>query len=296
MPWLELRCTCDEGVAEVLSDALISHGALSVSVEDADAGSDHERPIFGEPGSSAGQIWRRNRLVALFDAGCDAAAQLAAAAGACGLEPPSFGLQEVADQDWVRQTQSQFEPIRISQRLWIVPTWHAAPDQHALVIRLDPGLAFGTGSHPTTRLCLQWLDGQALAGRSVLDYGCGSGILAIAAARLGAGAVCATDIDAQALTAARDNARANACAIDVVDVDHCIALKSDVVIANILTNPLKVLAPALVGHLAPGGRLTLSGILESQEDEVIAAYAPLIALRICGREDGWICLTGVAGG
>ena len=294
MPWLELRCTCDEVIAEALSDALIDHGALSVSVEDADAGYDHEHPIFGEPGSAAGQIWQRNRLVALFDAECDAAAQLAAAAGSCGIEPPSFGLQEVADQDWVRQTQSQFEPIRISQRLWIVPTWHAVPDPNALAIRLDPGLAFGTGSHPTTRLCLQWLDGQPLAGRSVLDYGCGSGILAIAAARLGASPVCATDIDAQALIAARDNAKANACAIEALGVDQCTTLRADIVIANILTNPLKVLAPALVGHLAPGGRLTLSGILESQEDEVIAAYAPLIALRICGRDDGWTCLTGVA--
>ncbi len=294
MPWLELRCTCDEGVAEVLSDALINHGALSVSVEDADAGSDHERPIFGEPGSFAGRIWQRNRLVALFDAQCDAGARLAAAADDCGIEPPSFGLHEVADQDWVTKTQSQFEPIRISQRLWIVPSWHAAPDPNALVIRLDPGLAFGTGSHPTTRLCLQWLDGQTLAGRSVLDYGCGSGILAIAAARLGASTVCATDIDAQALITARDNAKANACTVEVRDVDQCAALRADVVIANILTNPLKLLAPALVGHLAPGGRLTLSGILESQEHEVVAAYAPLIALQSCGRDDGWTCLTGVA--
>ena len=296
MPWLELRCTCDETVAELLSDALVDHGALSVSVEDADAGSDHERPIFGEPGSAAGQIWQRNSIVALFDAGCDAGAQLAAAARTCGLEPPAFSLHEVADQDWVRQTQSQFEPIRISQRLWIVPTWHTAPDPHALVIRLDPGLAFGTGSHPTTRLCLQWLDRQSLAGRSVLDYGCGSGILAIAAVRLGASLVRATDIDAQALIAARDNAQTNACALEIVEVDRCMSFKADVVIANILTNPLKVLAPALVGHLAPGGQLTLSGILESQEDEVIAAYAPLIALRSCGRDEGWTCLTGVAAG
>ena len=293
MPWLELRCMCDEGVAEAMSDALMAHGALSVSVEDADAGSEQERPIFGEPGSTAGQIWQRNRLVALLDAGCAAASLLAAAAGDCGLATPAFELQEVADQDWVRQTQSQFEPIRISPRLWIVPTWHAVPDPSALVIRLDPGLAFGTGSHPTTRLCLQWLDGQALAGRALLDYGCGSGILAIAAARLGARVVCATDIDPQALIAARDNAKANACAIEVVAVDDCAALKCDIVIANILTNPLKVLAPALVGHLDPGGQLTLSGILGSQEDEVIAAYAPLIALKTCGREDGWTCLTGV---
>lgn len=295
MSWIELHCTCDEVVAEAFSDALMMHGALSVSVEDADAGSDHERPIFGEPGSAAGQVWRRNRVVALLAADSDAQTVFARAAADCDLVLPLFELRLVSDQDWVRRTQSQFDPIRISERLWIVPSWHTAPDPDALVIRLDPGLAFGTGSHPTTRLCLRWLDAQPLVGRSVLDYGCGSGVLAIAAARLGANLVSATDIDPQALTSAADNAADNRCAVQILDLEDSLGVKADFVVANILTNPLKVLAPALVGHLAPGGRLALSGILEAQEEEVIAAYAPLIRLRNFARDDGWTCLSGTLG-
>ncbi len=292
MSWIELHCTCNAVVAEAFSDALMMHGALSVSVEDADAGSDRERPIFGEPGSSAGQVWRRNHVIALLAADSDAQAVLGRAAADCDLAIPRFELRPLSDQDWVRQTQSQFDPIRISERLWIVQSWHSAPDPHALVIRLDPGLAFGTGSHPTTRLCLRWLDAQSLVGRSVLDYGCGSGVLAIAAARLGANPVSATDIDRQALTSAADNAADNKCAVRILDLKESSGVKADFVIANILTNPLKVLAPALVGHLAPGGRLALSGILESQEEEVIAAYAPLIRLQNFARDDGWTCLSG----
>jgi ribosomal protein L11 methyltransferase len=293
MTWIEAVCLCDEAVAEALSEALMAAGALSVSVEDADAGGAAEKAIFGEPGSPTGQVWNRNRVVALLDGGADAAAVVATAAAACGIAPPAHDCRHVAEQDWVRQTQAQFDPIRVSQRLWIVPTWHDAPDDPAAtVIRLDPGLAFGTGSHPTTRLCLRWLDSLALAGHSVLDYGCGSGILAIAAAKLGAAPVRATDIDPQAGIATRDNAMANQSEVRFIDVDRTNGVKADVVVANILTNPLKVLAPALVGHVAPGGRLALSGILEEQEAEVIAAYAPLIHLARFALEDGWTCLTG----
>jgi ribosomal protein L11 methyltransferase len=235
--------------------------------------------------------------VALIDAGADAQAIAREAATAAGYaEVPPHTIQEVADQDWVRLTQSQFDPIRISERLWIVPSWHEPPDPNAVAIRLDPGLAFGTGSHPTTRLCLQWLDAHIKGGESVLDYGCGSGILAVAAAKFGASPVFATDIDPQALIASRDNAAANDCTLDIRGTDALTGLTADVVVANILTNPLKVLAPALVGHLKPGGRLTLSGILDSQEDEVIAAYKPLISLTAFRREDGWTCLTGIKSG
>jgi len=293
MSWIEAVCLCDESVAEALSEALMDAGALSVSVEDADAGGAAEKAIFGEPGSPTGQVWNRNRVVALLDGDADSAAVIAAAASACGIAPPAHECRAVAEQDWVRQTQAQFDPIRVSQRLWIVPTWHEAPDPAATVIRLDPGLAFGTGSHPTTRLCLRWLDSVPLAGRSVLDYGCGSGILAIAAARLGARPVRATDIDPQAGVATRDNALANQSDVEFLDVDRTNGIRADIVVANILTNPLKVLAPALAGHVAPGGRLTLSGILEEQEAEVIAAYAPLITLARFALEDGWTCLTGV---
>jgi len=293
MPWLELRFICPEREAEAFSDALMEAGALSVSVEDADANTADEQPMFGEPGSTVEGAWRRNVVVALCDMDIDTAALAAEAAAAAGLaKVPQFHTKEVADQDWVRLTQSQFDPIRISQRLWIVPSWHEPPDPAAVAIRLDPGLAFGTGSHPTTRLCLQWLDQNIQPGQSVLDYGCGSGILAVAAAKFGAAPVFATDIDPQALIASRDNAQANDCTLEIRATDALIGLRTDVVVANILTNPLKVLAPALVGHLKPGGRLTLSGILESQEGEVIATYAPLIVLSAFRREDGWTCLTG----
>jgi len=296
MPWLELRFICAEREAEAFSDALMEAGALSVSVEDADANTAAEQPMFGEPGSTVEGAWRRNVVVALCDIDADTQALAATAAAAAGLAAvPQFHTKEVADQDWVRLTQSQFDPIRISQRLWIVPSWHEPPDPEAVAIRLDPGLAFGTGSHPTTRLCLQWLDQNLKPGQSVLDYGCGSGILAVAAARFGAAPVIATDIDPQALIATRDNALANDCALDIRGTDALGGISADVVVANILTNPLKVLAPALVGHLKPGGRLTLSGILESQESEVIAAYAPLIALTAFRREDGWTCLSGTRG-
>ena len=319
MPWRELRFVCDAALADTISDALMDAGALSVSVEDADAGTAAEQPLFGEPGSAAEAAWRRNAVVALVDAGLDEHSMVAAAARAAGSSaPPVFTSTDVPDQDWVRLTQSQFDPIRISARLWIVPTWHTAPDPSAIAIRLDPGLAFGTGSHPTTRMCLAWLDQHVSPAHSVLDYGCGSGVLAIAAALLGARAVTATDIDPQALIATRDNAAANRCEVTVYAVGHlpptesakstlgaketretktaAVAAgaekKADIVVANILTNPLKVLAPALSARVADGGRLTLSGILDSQAQEVIAAYAPFIPLDIWRAEEGWVCLSG----
>ena len=296
MAWRELRFICDAARAEALGDALLEAGALSVSVEDADAGTADEKPLFGEPGSAVEAGWQRNCVVALFDARTDTAAlcvQVTVAARAAGLpDAPQCTWSDVAEQDWVRLTQSQFDPIRISTRLWIVPSWHAAPDPAAISIRLDPGLAFGTGSHPTTRMCLAWLDQHVQVGNSVLDYGCGSGVLAIAAALLGASPVAATDIDGQALTATRDNAAANACAVTTHSAGALPPGTHDIVAANILTNPLKVMAPALAGRVRLGGCLTLSGILESQADEVIAAYAPFIALAVWRSEEGWVCLSG----
>ena len=296
MSLFELRVDCDEAHADALSDALLEAGALSVSVEDADAGSAGEAPIFGEPGAEPSRVWQRNVIVALLADEAGAAPLLASAAAACGIEAPHFTVVPVADEDWVRKTQSQFDPIRISPRLWIVPSWHAVPDPQAIAIRLDPGLAFGTGSHPTTRLCLLWLSQAGLTGTQVLDYGCGSGILAIAARKLGAAHVTATDIDTAALTSTRDNAAANDCDVTVLAPDDVGSLKADVVVANILTNPLKVLAPALAGHVRRGGRLTLSGILDSQAEEVIAAYQPYLRLAPFGCEEGWVCLSGTMTG
>ena len=299
--WVSVALETDAAHADALSDALLAAGAISVSVEDALAGTDLETPQFGEPDATgsgpATPLWNESRVVALFDPGEDLIGRIAAAAAAAGIEDlPEIELENVAEQDWVRLTQAQFDPIKVNQRLWIVPSWHAAPDANAINLILDPGLAFGTGSHPTTFLCLQWLTETLRGGPgtqlSLLDYGCGSGILGIAAARLGAASVLGVDIDENALIAARDNAANNGVTIALRHSRDKLDERFDIVVANILTNPLCVLAPLLVGRLAPGGRIALSGVLASQADQVIAAYAPLIALRVGAELDGWVRLEG----
>ena len=293
---VELTLSADGHSAEALADALVEAGALSVSVEDADAETPDEQPLFGEPGYvPTRHAWRSSRLRVLVDA--DGGDELVAqASAAIGIEPPAIEARAtVADTDWVRATQAQFPPTRISERLWIVPSWHEPPDPHALAVRLDPGVAFGTGTHPTTRLCLRWLDANLLRGSSVLDYGCGSGILAIAAAKLGAGRIVGTDIDPQALQAARANSAANEVVARYTDPDSLGIGAWDIVLANILSNPLKLLAPALLARVAPGGSLVLSGVLDRQADEVIEAYRradPALALTVWAADDGWVCLAG----
>jgi len=301
---IEILLETDRSSAEALSDGLMEAGALSASIEDADAGSTLEQPLFGEPGGEPAEAaWNRSRIVALMDAeDTDTPTQLAArtvelvtmASHSAGLEAAlPFSTRPVADADWVRLTQAQFDPIHIGRRLWIVPSWHTPPEQpDALAIRLDPGLAFGTGSHATTRLCLAWLEAHLQAGQSVVDYGCGSGILAIAACKLGAGRVTGTDIDEQAIAASIANARDNQCIADFVTATRFHGDAADIVVANILSNPLKLLAPLLCGLVVPGGALVLSGILERQWQEVAQIYRPLIALDVWRSEDGWVCLTG----
>jgi ribosomal protein L11 methyltransferase len=282
--------------AEALSDALIELGALSVSVEDADRESPDEQPLFGEPGLEPERLaWERNRVVALVDAETDPQLLAAAAANRLGWNAtPFFEVRPVPDQDWVRLTQSQFEPIPVSERLWIVPSWHEVPAEPGrVIIELDPGLAFGTGSHPTTRLCLRWIEAQAPAGLPLLDYGCGSGILAIAARKLGAGRTVGIDIDPQAVEAARANAERNGVEAEFGLPDAFADLQADVVVANILSNPLKLMAPMLSHRVRPGGRLALSGVLARQAEDVAAAYAPFIALSVWAEDDGWVCLHGI---
>jgi ribosomal protein L11 methyltransferase len=294
--WISVTLQADADRAEVLSEALMNHGAVSVSIEDADAGTEAERPQFGEPGMLPASLWDHSRVIALFEADTDLASALSLAAGEAGFDQvPAFSVEEVADQNWVQLTQSQFDPIRITDRLWIVPSWHEAPVADAINIELDPGMAFGTGSHPTTHLCLEWLEANVTPGCSVMDYGCGSGILAIAAARLGAGHIKAVDIDDKAVEAARDNAGRNHVDIDVACSSQPIEGQFERVVANILTNPLCVLAPALCALVAPGGRLALSGILEPQADQVIEAYAPWIALKVGSVREGWVRLEGARG-
>ena len=298
---IELVLSVPRRQVEAVSDALVDAlDALAVSVEDADAGTDAEEALFGEPGQPApGPGWRQSLLKALFadDAQATAAAAaLLAQPGAAGIAVRSMAT--VPDQDWVRLTQAQFAPVEITPSFWIVPSWHAVPPAAQRAIRLDPGLAFGTGTHPTTRMCLRWIarqagvDAGAAAPRwtRVLDYGCGSGILAIGAALHGAAGVEAVDIDPAAVEATRANAQANGAAVaaGLPDMAHG---AYPLVLANILATPLKLLAPLLAAHVAPGGDLVLAGILERQADELIAAYAPWCALGVADRDDGWILMT-----
>ena len=281
----------DTTQAEAWSDALLDHGALSVDVADAFAGTADEQAQFGEPGETIAP-WSVSRIVALFDARSDVIAALDAASADVGEPLPDYTTDAVDDQDWVRATQKQFGPIAIGARLHIVPTWCEPPRSDGVILRLDPGLAFGTGSHPTTRMCLEWLVDQPLERVSVLDYGCGSGVLAIAAAKLGAAPVTGTDIDEQALQASRDNARANDVDVGFYTVDALPSRAYDIVVANILANPLIALAPLFASRVRPGGRLALSGILESQSDAVVIAYSRWFTLAASRRADGWALMTG----
>lgn len=289
MPFTALRFDTDD--ADAWSDALLAAGALSVEATDPFAGTPQEQAQFNEAGEPGVGPWTVSRLVAMVDADVDAASMLGEAARALGKALPAYRTFTVEDQDWVRATQSQFGPIAIGDRLHIVPSW-CEPPRGGITIRLDPGLAFGTGSHSTTRLCLEWLLRQLRGGESVLDYGCGSGVLAIAACKLGASFVAGTDVDPQALRASRDNAQANNAEALFVAPAALPARDFDIVVANILANPLILLAPVISARVRPGGSLALSGILDSQVDAVVIAYSRWFTLAACRRADGWALLTG----
>lgn len=293
----ELILMCPQEQVEDISDALDALDALSVSVEDMDAHTDAEQALFGEPGMPAPKDgWNRSRITALFQerAGAEEAAKLLALQDfftGCQL----LGIQKLESQDWVRLTQAQFQPVDITPDFWIVPTWHELPQAAKVSIRLDPGLAFGTGTHPTTRMCLRWIarQPQGSLGR-VLDYGCGSGILAIGAAKFGAQDIDAVDIDADAVTSCQLNAQANHVQLKAGLPDQASG-QYQTVLANILATPLKVLAPLLANHVQAGGHLVLAGILERQTEELIAAYAPYLPLQVADSEDGWVLMTAQRG-
>ena len=290
MSYLALRFDAPAAAALAWSDALLEAGALSVDLSDPFAGTDDEAPLFGEPGVATEDAWALSRVSALFPAGSDLAGVVAATAQDVGLDVPPYEIVPVAEEDWVRNTQAQFGPLEVAPGFFIVPSWIEPPDPSALNLRLDPGLAFGTGSHPTTRLCLEWLRETIAGGETVLDYGCGSGILAIAAARLGAGAVSGVDLDPQAILASRANAAANGVDGRFDEPDGLARATYDVVVANILANPLMLLAPALAARVAPGGRIALSGILAAQAEDVAAAYAPWFTLAASRASEGWVLL------
>jgi ribosomal protein L11 methyltransferase len=297
MSYRELIAELAREHAEEFSDALLELGALSVSVEDADADTPDEQPLFGEPGLTPDRTaWQRSRVIALLAPEHEPAVLLTAASNEIGLEnAPSFTVREVEEQDWVRLTQSQFDPIPIGERIWVVPSWHDAPDPEALVLELDPGLAFGTGSHPTTRLCMEWLEQSVKAvvpNLSVLDYGCGSGILAILAKKCGANPVIGIDIDPQAVESARQNSARNHADVTYGLPGDCPEGQFDIVVANILSNPLKLMASMLCARVKPGGRIALSGILARQAGEVAAVYAQWIDIGVWREHDGWVCLAG----
>src|SRR5690606_15692501 len=289
MPWLQLRLAISPEQAPALEDTLLEIGAVSVTFMDAE-----DQPIF-EPDLGTTPLWSHTHLLALFEANVDEDHLLAHLQLLIGGELPEHQLERIEDQDWERSWMDGFQPMRFGQRLWIVPSWHAAPESDAVNLLLDPGLAFGTGTHPTTALCLEWLDGQDLKGCNVLDFGCGSGILAIAALLLGAKKAVGTDIDVQALEASRDNAGRNNIAEALFPLylpQDLPPVQADVLVANILAGPLVSLAPQLSSLVKPGGRLALSGILAEQGEEVAGAYAQDFDLDPIANRDGWVRITG----
>ena len=296
MAWLLLKIEANENNADAISDALMSIGALSASIEDANAETAAEQAIFGEPSSADIQypppgIWQQNIITAMFDEDADIGQVMSALSAETAIPTFQYSTEIIAEQDWVRATQAQFEPIKITDTLWIVPTWHVAPNSEAINIVLDPGLAFGTGSHPTTSLCLEWLSQQQNMN-SVLDYGCGSGILAIAAKKLGAKQVVGVDIDAQAIIASQHNALQNQVSIEFYDANEFTHQQFDVVVANILSSALMVLAPALAKYCKTGAQLALSGILKEQEQLLITRYSEWFNMDAPQQKDAWILLTG----
>lgn len=289
MSWLQLRLAITPEQAPALEDQLLELGAVSVTFMDAE-----DQPIF-EPDLGTTPLWSNTHLLALFEADTDGKALLQHLRLLWQAELPAHELEQIEDQDWERSWMDNFHPMRFGQRLWIVPSWHAAPEPGAVNLLLDPGLAFGTGTHPTTSLCLQWLDGQALTGKTLIDFGCGSGILAIAGLLLGAKHAVGTDIDIQALEASRDNAQRNQIADEHFDLylpEHMPAAPADVLVANILAGPLVSLAPQLASLVKPGGLLALSGILAEQTEEILQAYQGDFELDPVAEQDGWIRVSG----
>jgi len=293
MAWVSLKIEAQDNTADLISDTLMAQGALSAIIEDANADTLDEQPIFGEPGDPPPGIWQQNLVSALFDEGVDIVKVMSKLQQKTKLNNLQYSTEIIQEQDWVRATQSQFDPIKITDKLWIVPTWHSAPNSDAINIVLDPGLAFGTGSHPTTHLCLEWLTQVVTTDDIVLDYGCGSGILAIAAKKLGAISVVGIDIDSQAIQSSLYNAEQNNVTAEFYHARQYQASEFDIVVANILSSALSVLAPALAKSCKVGGKIALSGILKEQTADVSAIYAQWFNMQAPKYMDAWVLLTGI---
>jgi ribosomal protein L11 methyltransferase len=291
--WLSVSFEVPAEHVDALSDALLESGAASVDAADAGSGRAAAQAILADAGAATPRSWRRSALNVLVTPGVDPAALVQAACARIGIAPPPWGVREVADADWVRASQDQLAPVRVSPRLWIVPSWHEAPDPGAINIVLDPGLAFGTGHHATTRMCLRWLERVVREGETVLDYGCGSGVLAIAAMKLGAARADGVDIDEQALLAARRNAMHNRVHADFHSAADALHQPARIVVANILAHPLIVLAPLLARLTAANGRLALAGLLAGQAGEVCAAYRPWFDFEAPEEDAGWALVSGI---
>jgi ribosomal protein L11 methyltransferase len=287
--WRQMAVTADEALAEPLSDLLLELGAVSVGFEDAG-----DQPLF-EPKPGETPLWQRTKVVALFEEGVDETEIRNAVAAEFGERLAGWESTILEDRVWERAWLEHFKPMRFGRRLWICPTGFEPPEPEAVNVILDPGLAFGTGTHPTTALCLEWLDGQDLAGRTLIDYGCGSGILAVAALKLGAARAYGIDIDAQALTASEENARKNGVEsrLTLGYPKNLSAATADVLVANILAGPLIELAVDIADRLRPGGLLALSGILATQVDEVRRAYESRIDFAPAKLLEDWALLTGI---
>ena len=292
MPWIQLKLNTTGAQAEAIGDVLMESGSVSITFMDS-----HDTPVF-EPLPGETRLWGDTDVMALYDAETDMAAVIAQL-----QQSPLLGndfvhkIEQLEDKDWEREWMDNFHPMRFGQRLWICPSWREVPEPEAVNVMLDPGLAFGTGTHPTTALCLEWLDGLDLVGKTVVDFGCGSGILAIAALKLGAARAVGIDIDPQAITASRDNAERNGVS-DRLELylpkDQPQDLLGDVVVANILAGPLRELAPLISGLPKSGGHLGLSGILESQAESVADAYREKFVLDPIAEREEWCRITGIA--
>ena len=290
--WVNLKIQASASYADIISDALIELGALSSSIEDAYLNSENEEALFGEPNIPSNTLWQNNTIESLFDDSVSVNTIIDELKTITGLSQIDYTIESVEEQNWVSLTQSQFEPISILNQLWIVPSWHTSPDPNAMNIMLDPGLAFGTGSHPTTHLCLAWLINEVSENDRVLDYGCGSGILSIAAKKCGAKEVVGVDIDPQAIIASTQNAKQNHVNVQFYNSESSFNFEADIVVANILSSALSVLAPVIAKACKPHGKIALSGILREQIEMLTEIYSVWFNLNTPIEREGWILMSG----